>query len=279
MSLVWFNGRLIDGPLPLDPADRGLLLGDGVFETIAVINGKPLWLEEHLARLAKTAAELGIAADLVLIRKAIAALPGEAGAHVLRVTLTRGPAARGLASGGDNPSLLATLDPLPRSFLLQPVRLATSAVRRNEFAPSSRLKTLSYADAIAAARQAAASGAGDALMLNTSGRAASSTIANLFLLRGQELVTPNLSQGILPGVMRRAVLDLAPGLGLDPVERAVLPVELASADAVFLTNSLRLIRPVTALDGRGLGKRPLEAIVNALCARAAAQCGSDPRLL
>ncbi len=51
MSLVWFNGKLIDGPLPLDPADRGLLLGDGLFETIAVINGKPLWLEEHLARL------------------------------------------------------------------------------------------------------------------------------------------------------------------------------------------------------------------------------------
>ncbi len=79
--------------------------------------------------------------------------------------------------------------------------------------------------------------------------------------------------------MRRAVLDLAPGLGLDPVERAVPPEELVSADAVFLSNSLRLIRPVTALDGRSLGKRPLDEIVNALCARAAAQCGSDPRLL
>ncbi len=278
MSLVWFNGKLIDGPLPLDPADRGLLLGDGLFETIAVVNGKALWLEAHLARLGAAAAELGIAADLVLIRTAIASLLGEAGAHVLRVTLTRGAAARGLASGGDNPSLIATRDPLPRGFLLRPVRLATSTIRRNEFAPSSRLKTLSYADAIAAAREAAASGADDALMLNTSGRAASSTIANLFLLKGSELITPDLSQAILPGIMRRAVLDLAPGLGFTPVERAVWPEELATADAVFLTNSLRLIRPVTELDGRALGQRPLEAIVNAVCARVESQCGSDPRL-
>ncbi|MGQ0486174.1 MAG: aminotransferase class IV [Hyphomicrobiales bacterium] len=279
MSPVWFNGRIVEGPLPLDPADRGLLLGDGLFETVAVINGKALWLEEHLARLAAAAAELGIAADLVSIRKAIAALPGEAGAHALRVTLTRGPAPRGLASGGESPSLIATLDPLPRGFLMQPVSLATSAVRRNEFAPSSRLKTLSYADAIAAARAAVASGADDALMLNTSGRAASSTIANLFLLKGNELITPDPSQGILPGIMRRALLDLAHHLGLDAVERAVEPEEMASADAVFLSNSLRLIRPVTSLDAKPLGQRPLQAIVDALCARAEAQCGRDPRLL
>jgi branched-chain amino acid aminotransferase len=279
MRRVWFNGRRVDGPLPLDPADRGLLLGDGVFETVAVINGKALWLEEHLARLASAAAELGIAADLVLVRMAIASLLGEAGFHVLRLTLTRGPAPRGLATSSENPSLLVTLDPLPRGFLLQPVKLATSAVRRNEFAPSSRLKTLSYADAAAAAREASALGADDALMLNTAGKAASSTIANLFLLKGSELITPDLSQGILAGIMRRAVLDLAPRLGLDPVERAVRPDELASAEAVFLTNSLRLIRPVTGLDGRTLGNRPLDEIANALCASAKSQCGSDPRLI
>ncbi len=279
MSLVWFNGKRIDGPLPLDPADRGLLLGDGVFETIAVVNGKALWLEEHLARLAKAAAELGIAADLAAIRAAIAALAGEMGFQALRLTLTRGPTARGLAGSGDRPSLIATLEPLPRGFLMQPAKLATSTIRRNEFAPSSRLKTLSYVDAIAAAREAAARGADDALMLNTSGKAAASTIANLFLLKGSELITPDLSQGILPGIMRRAVLDLAPGLGLAPTERAVTPQELTTADAVFLTNSLRFIRPVTALDGRTLGNRPLDDIVNVLCARAKAQCGSDPRLI
>jgi len=279
MSSVWFNGKRIDGPLPLDPADRGLLLGDGVFETVAVINGKALWLEEHLARLVKAAAELGIAADLGLIRKAIAALTGEVGLQVLRLTLTRGPAARGLAGGGDKPSLLATRDPLPRDFLLQPVRLATSAIRRNEHGLASRLKTLSYIDNIAAAREAAVLGADDALMLNTSGKAASSTIANLFLLKGRELVTPDPSQGILSGIMRRTVLDLAPGLGLVPAERAIDPQELAGADAVFLTNSLRFVRPVTALDGRTLGGRPLDDIVDALCARAKAQCGSDPRLI
>lgn len=279
MSLVWFNGKLVDGPLPLSPADRGILLGDGVFETIAVINGAALWLEEHLARLVKAAAELGIAADPASLHAAIAALRGGMGFQVLRLTLTRGPAARGLAGSGGEPSLIAILDPVAREFLMQPVRLATSTIRRNEFAPSSRLKTLSYVDAIAAAREAAARGADDALMLNTSGKAASSTIANLFLLKGGELITPDLSQGILPGIMRRTVLDLAPGLGLAPTERAIAPQELTTADAVFLTNSLRFIRPVTDLDGRTLGTRPPDDIVNALCARAKTQCGSDPRLI
>ena len=61
MSAAWFNGAFIAGTLPLDPHDRGFLLGDGVFETVAVINHKPLWLDEHVQRMAHAAAELGIA--------------------------------------------------------------------------------------------------------------------------------------------------------------------------------------------------------------------------
>ncbi|MEQ1524409.1 MAG: aminotransferase class IV, partial [Aestuariivirga sp.] len=262
MSAVWFNGTFVTGALPLDPHDRGFLLGDGVFETVAVINHKPLWLDEHVQRMAHAATELGIAfsaegtfSGLTEVLKKSAA-PCE----VLRITLSRGKAARGLAGDGTSPSLLITLEEFSARNFFQPCRLKVSQVRRNEFAPSSRLKTLSYIDGIAAAREVAVD-ADDALMLNTSGHVASATVANIFVLRGDELITPSLDQGILPGIMRRVLLDHAKKLGLKSVERAVPLEDLVRADAVFLCNSLRFIRPFTTLNGEPLGKAPLDRLI------------------
>jgi branched-chain amino acid aminotransferase len=270
---------MIEGDLPLKPADRGLMLGDGIFETLLVINGCALWHEPHLARMKNSARELDLPFDAKKIAKTVDRLLSDTpmGAHVLRITLTRGTSARGLAANGEEPTLLVGLESFSEDLLFQPVRLATSAVRRNEHAPSSRLKTLSCIDAIAAAREASARGADDALMLNTSGNAASSTISNLFLLKGDQLITPALDQAILPGVMRRVLLDAAASLGFNPVERAVAPAEFAAADAVFLTNSLRFIRPVTALDGASVREGSLGPMIECLCNLASRQCGRDPR--
>lgn len=272
---------MIEGDLPLKPTDRGLLLGDGVFETLLVIDGVALWREAHLARMESAARELGIPIDIARIATTIDGLLGRAspGFHAMRITLTRGSAARGLAGEGKAPTHLVSVDALSKDLLFQPVRLATSSIRRNEHAPSFRLKTLSYIDNIAAAREAAAKGADDALMLNTAGKAASSTISNLFLLKGDQLITPSLDQAILPGIMRRALLDEAESLGLTPVERPVAPFELKTADAVFLTNSLRFIRPVSALDGESLNTRVLDPLIDALCELAKQQCGRNPRLI
>ena len=255
MSATWFNGTFVAGTLPLDPHDRGFLLGDGVFETVAVINHKPLWLDEHVQRMAHAAAELGIAfnAEGTFTGLTEVLKKSEAPCEVLRITLSRGKAARGLAGDGTSPSLLITLDEFAAKNFFQPCRLKVSQVRRNEFAPSSRLKTLSYIDGIAAAREVAAD-ADDALMLNTSGHVASATVGNIFALHGDELITPSLDQGILPGITRRILLDHAKKLGLKPIERAVPLEDLVRADAVFLCNSLRFIRPVTTLNGEPLGK-------------------------
>ena len=280
MSVVWFNGQFLDGTLPLDSHDRGFLLGDGVFETVTVINHKPLWLDEHLQRMSHAAAELGIPfnaeglfAGLGEVLKGSQAL-----FEVLRITLSRGKTARGLAGDGTSPSLLMTLDGFDAANLFQPCRLKVSAVRRNAFAPSSRLKTLSYIDGIAAAREVAGE-ADDALMLNMHGHVASSTVANLFLLRGNELITPSLNQGILPGIMRRVLLDNAKKMGFVPVEKTISLEDLFRADAVFLCNSLRFLRPVTMLNGEPLGKRSIGDLENGLSAMAKKQCGIDPRAL
>lgn len=281
MSRVWFNGARIEGALPVDRGERGLLLGDGLFETILVLNRKPLWGNMHLARLESGARELGIGFDRDVIDDALEEVLADCtqGHQVLRITLTRGSGARGLGADGASPSLLLTLDDFDPALMFQPASLATAAIRRNPQAVSSRLKTLSYIDNVMAAREAAALGADDALLLNTKGHAACSSIANLFLLRGRKLVTPARDQGILTGVMRQALLHCAQRLGLETEERAVKPSEIAKADAVFLTNSLRFIRPVTALDGRPVARGDVSALTASLCEAARLQCGHDPRLI
>ena len=281
MSLTWFNGSLVEGPLPVERGERGLLLGDGLFETILTVNRKPLWGNMHFLRLEAAATELGLGFDRDGLDDALEQLLAHAprSHQVLRVTLTRGSGLRGLAASGGTPSLLLTLDPFDPALMFMPVTLSSTAIRRNPASVSSRLKTLSYIDNIAAAREAASRGMEDALMLNTKGSIACSTIANIFLLKGRTLVTPARDQGILTGIMRQALIHSAIRLGFTAEERAVKPAELKKADAVFLTNSLRFIRPVIALDGKPLAEGDLSPLVSALCEAARLQCGQDPRMV
>jgi branched-chain amino acid aminotransferase len=278
MPNTWFNGKLIDGAIPLDPFDRGLTLGDGVFETIAVFNGKPAYLAAHLDRLVHGGRVLGINVPRTFIANGTGQLLAGHGREngILRITITRGSGVRGLAGAGAAPTALITLTPWQKGTLNAPVRLATSSIRRNEHSPLSSLKTLSYAGNILAARDAAAVGADDALLLNTSGRIASSTISNLFAIWGSTLATPSSTEGVLPGIIRARILALAKIAGLAAEERPISPAELLSADAVFLTNSLRLIRPVTSLDGKPLSSSEserLRAVFDALCEDIARETG------
>ncbi|MFL5259721.1 MAG: aminotransferase class IV [Hyphomicrobiales bacterium] len=262
MSLVWFNGALVEGPIPVDPADRGLTLGDGLFETIAIFNGKPVYLEAHLDRLDSGAREIGIRTSRAAVERGITELLRMSSADhaILRVTVTRGASARGLSAESDRPASLITLAPWQSGTVYTPARLATGSIRRNESSPASRLKSLSYIDNILAAREASRAGADDALLLNMQGRVACSTIANVFLIAGESLVTPPLSEGALPGITRARVLALARAAGLVADERPIAPADLFTSEAVLLTNSIRLIRPVIAIDGQTLPKPGLDRI-------------------
>jgi branched-chain amino acid aminotransferase len=266
MSVVWFNGSFVEGPVPLDPADRGLTLGDGVFETIAVRGGKAIWLDEHVVRMAAAAAELGIGFDDAKLRAGVADVLAKNTfvAAALRITLTRGVVVpRALTGVGRAPSLLISLSAFDLTSQPASIRLAVSSIRQNETAPSSRLKTLSYIDGIAAAREVTAR-ADDALLLNTAGHVACTTIGNLFLLRGDQLITPRRDQGILCGITRAKLLQYAHELELRPVEAVVALTDVFAAEAVFRTNSLRLVTSVTLLDGTPLGTRSIENIKHKL---------------
>jgi branched-chain amino acid aminotransferase len=256
MNRLWHNDRLVRGKLSLSHNDRGLTLGDGVFETLAVVDGVALWRFEHLERMRLAAAELGLPFPENQIEDAVDALTHKAKGHyVLKLTLTRGEAARGLASGGKKPTVLGQLHPFDASLRFRPVKLVTSAVRRSPHAPSSRLKTISYIDNIAAAREAHAQGADDALMLNVAGRVACCSVGNIFLVKDETLATPSLAEGVLPGIMRAAVIALAKAGKIDVKEKQLRPRDIDEADAMFMTNSLRFLRPVTTCDDKRFSPR------------------------
>ncbi len=273
MKRVWFKGQLTDGDIALSPFDRGLMLGDGLFETMLVVNGVALGQRQHLARLHASADRLGIAFPGKEIADSVAALCRDITSHhVLRLTLTRGSAGRGLAVDTDDATYLATLQPFNAAVMFQPMDFMLVSVCRNETSEASRMKTTSYMDQIIAAREAQAETAAEALMLNTRGMLASATIGNIFLCFGDRLVTPSLDQGILPGIMRANVLAHAPAAGFAVEERPVAPHELEKADGVFLTNALRFLCP-----SRRHSRQDFSALIDRLCAAARTDCGVDPR--
>jgi branched-chain amino acid aminotransferase len=271
---TWFQGQIVSGSLPISAFDRGLTLGDGLFETLLVHEGCALWQHEHLLRFKTSADELGMTYPEVEIAASIAALCRAArGHHVLRLTLTRGSAGRGLASDTSDFTYFASLQPFDTQLMFQPVDLMMFAsIRRNETSPATRLKTTSYMDQILAARKATQAGFDDGLMLNSQGNIACSTIGNVFLIEGNRLITPSLDQGILPGIMRGVLMVAAAQAGFNVEERAIPSSEGKQADGLFTTNSLRFIRPA-----KRYGEHNYDALMELLCAAAKAQTGIDPR--
>ncbi|HYE43555.1 MAG TPA: aminotransferase class IV [Caulobacteraceae bacterium] len=245
--------------VPLD--DRGLLLGDGLFETLLAVDGRLTDFDAHARRLDRGCAVLGLPApgDDQLWQAAEAALETAGlgqGRAAVRLTWTAGSGGRGL----DRPE-----PPFPRLFAAAaaappapagPARLATAGVRRNADSPASRLKTLAYLDNVLARREAVAAGADEAVMLNTRGEVACAAAGNLFWFEGERLVTPALACGVLDGVVRGRVLAAARSMGMDVEEAAAGPARLAAATGVFLTNSLVGLRRGSRLDGRVVEPAP-----------------------
>lgn len=249
--------------IPYD--DRGLTLGDGLFETILARDGELVWLDEHLRRLADGCAALGLPApDLARARRLCEdAARTVSGRAAVRLTLTAGSGGRGLdrlASPG--PRLFATAAPAP--LPQGPATLITSAVRRNEGSPASRLKTLGYIDNVLARAEATAAGADEALMLNNRGEVACASAANVFWIKGARLFTPALACGVLSGITRARVLASAAFAGLEPVEIATGPQNISCPDAFFLANSLVGLRPVCALDGIEIPQSPTVTLLAGL---------------
>ena len=291
--MLWHDGRLIQGTtLPFDLTDRGLTLGDGVFDTALALAGRVAFEDAHVARLVASAEALGFSVSADAVRTAMRDLAGTGERLAIRTTATRGTGPRGLAPPSDpRPTLFATAAVSDRRIAFAPLRLWPTAIARNETSPLARLKTLGYGDAILAARDARAAGFDEALFSNTRQALACAGTGNVFALFGDRLVTPPLADGVLAGIVRAGTIaEVAPACGIACEERSITLSELRCADAVFVTNSLRLIAPVTAIGDPGhgdpggdtayAGGHPvLMRLMAALRDRVAAACGVSPNVV
>lgn len=254
-AFLWLNGAVQPAAMAqIDPADRGLTLGDGLFETILVRGGAACHAGLHLARLRRGAAVLGI--DVPLTDAGFLAAFGDVLAAnglaeaVLRVTLTRGAGPRGIAPPAlSRPTLLMTAAARgPVAKTLRAVICAT--VRRNEFSPLSGLKSLNYLDNIFARREAAARRADEAILCNTQGYVAETAVANIFMFKNGRWRTPFVADGALPGIFRSRLLSQG------VVEEGRITVEeLFTADCVCAGNTLG-VGAVVMLDGQDLETSP-----------------------
>ncbi|MDP3061987.1 MAG: aminotransferase class IV [Chloroflexota bacterium] len=258
---VWLNGRLVpEGDALVSALDYGCLYGYGLFETLRAYNGRVFYLEQHLDRLARGAALLGIPASVqgleAAVEKTLRA-NGLSDARVrISVSLGSGPMAPD-PSACLEASLLVLAEPYtpPSETVYQRgFRATVSSIRRNSRSPLSRLKTANFMECLLARREARDAGLDEALLLNERGLLAEASVSNVFLVSGDGLVTPSVESGALPGITREVVLELAQREGVPIAERDVELEELFQATEAFLTNSLIELMPLTQVDGRPIGR-------------------------
>ncbi len=253
-GLVWCNGALVAAAeATVAHDDHGLVVGDGVFETLATRGGRPYAVRRHLARLRRSAAGLGLRldvqdAELGRAIEDVIASHGRLDADLelrVRITVTGGPSPLGSARGDGPPTVLVAAGPL-----LPPAPSARVVVvpwARNERGALSGLKTTSYGENVLALDYAHRHGGDEAIFANTVGELCEGTGSNVFVVLDGRAVTPPLSSGCLAGVTRALVLEA--GLA----EERPLPLAvLHHADEAFLTSTTRLGQPISHVDGRPL---------------------------
>jgi aminodeoxychorismate lyase len=280
---VFLNGQFV----PEDRAvvsvfDRGFLYGDGLFETLRVVNGQPFRWAQHLERLQHGADFLKIRLPFppAALREFTAELIAMNGLpdSLLRLTLSRGVGPRGYSPrGADTPALVLTQHPAPGApaFGMARWTLLTSSLRLPVGDPLARFKTANKLAQVLARAEADAAGADEALLLDTHGHVAETAGGNVFWIAGGAVGTPPLTAGILPGVTRAVVLELCRQLELPVNESSILPAQLRAADGVFVSLSSFGVVEVGGLDGQVLKRSPLvgrlriayETLLRAECAR------------
>jgi branched-chain amino acid aminotransferase len=255
---VWVNGALDDlAALRVSPLDHGLLVGDGVFETLRVYDGTPFAWRRHHERLAHSASGIGLEApESALLRGAAEAVLEANGLREarLRITVTGGEAPLG-SERGDAPQTViiaaSELTPAPPDAAIVTVPWA-----RNERSAIVGLKTISYAENVRALAYAREHGAVEAVFPNTRGDLCEATGSNVFLVFQEVLHTPPGEAGCLLGVTRALILELARGLGV-PIEEAALPLDaLHRADEAFLSSTTREVQAIAKVDGQKLPAAP-----------------------
>jgi branched-chain amino acid aminotransferase len=262
-ELVWLNGTLCpkkDAKISID--DRGFLLGDGVFETMRSYGSRVFRLDKHLTRLFDSLAivHLSIPYTSVELGKAVndTLEANQLQEAYIRLTVTRGQGGKGIdPPETPSPTIIIVARkfiPYPEQVYKEGLKTGISGIKQNLSSSIARIKSLNFLDHILARIEAREKGLDEAILLNTEDFICEGTVSNIFLVKHGNLITPDKESGILPGVTREAVTELALREGIRIEERKVQPSELKEADECFLTNTLMEVMPVSEIDGKKVGQ-------------------------
>jgi branched-chain amino acid aminotransferase len=265
--IVWMNGEL--SPLEdarVSPLDHGLVVGDGVFETLRVYGGVPFAWTRHLERLHASAHGLGLvapSADKLRVAADAVLAANDLGEARLRITVTGGPAPPGSHRAPVPPTAIVVTFPLEPTPAQADVTIVPWT--RNEGGALAGLKTISYAENVRALAYAEERGTSEAIFANTQGNLCEATGSNVFFVRGTQCVTPPLSAGCLNGVTRQLLLDVGEDVGVSIAQYDVPVESLQSVAEAFLCSTVREVQPIATVDGV-----PLPAVPGPITERLAA---------
>jgi len=258
-ELVYLNGFLIPrSRARVSAFDHGFLYGYGLFETMRAYSGKIFLLGRHLERLYQSAEVLGLGealAGIDLERACIDTLKANNLKDArMRLTVSRGdagpfPGTKQDAAATVLVAATAYTSPPPEVYE-KGYKALVSAFRRDSQSLLSRLKSIGYLLSVLAKKEAENAGVDEALLLNERGALAEGSISNVFFVAGNELMTPPVESGILPGVTRGVVLELAAGSKIKAVEANIRVEDLSRFDEAFLTNSVLEIMPLVEIRDR-----------------------------
>jgi len=260
-AVLWVNGQYVSRDEPAVRADdRGVLYGDGFFDTLRLYRRAPLRLSQHLERLRRSCHRFSITLDLAEgeVSDVLAELLSRSGLAdaSARITVTRGAHAGELGlPASSHPTVIVEVRPLvlpPRQWYEEGVRLHVAPFPVSAQHPLAGHKSLNYFLFLAARDAARRAGADEALLLDPGGHVVEAATSNVFCVRAGSLRTPPLEPGALPGVTRRAILHRCAAQGLACREVPLPLAEVAKSDEVFLTNSVAEVLPVAAIDDHRL---------------------------
>lgn len=261
MQKIWINGKLvISDKAKISVFDRGFMYGDGAFETMRSYAGKVFKLDRHIDRLLVALKALRIEHKYSkeylcgAIYKALK-VNGLSSAYI-KLVVTRGEGRFGISYKDKfSPNTIITAKDFsgyPGWMFDMGVSANITGVQ-NEQSVMSGIKTLNYLPYIMARFDAKDRGSDEAILTNTKGFITEAATSNIFIVKKNKLVTPSIGSGILPGISRGVVIEIAKKLKMSVKERLVSRTELFSADELFLTNSLAEVLPVTKVDSKPVG--------------------------
>ncbi len=260
-TYIFYNDQIIpDRNAKISPFTRGLHYGDGVFETMRSYKGKVFYFHEHAKRLKRGLEILQIKsawddAEILYATKKLLEANNLSDSAIKILAFRQG-------ATGPTPDLNASADMLittcrfdhdKKTRYEQGIRGHVVSMKRNPLSPVVFIKSLNYLDNIMGRVEAEQNSSDEALFLNIHGRIAEGATSNIFIVSNGVIFTPPVHEGILNGITRQAILEIATNTGIKCVEKELMPEELTTSDEAFLTNSLMEIMPLISVNNKNIG--------------------------